>query len=226
MTLSCMIGNSSTPHRALCHRFMTRMATHIAPFLLFSTQILTWPCDPLSTNHRLHETADLAMFGTLVVAGPTPDHIRVLIPDTVGPTVDAESPVDLQHVVGQSLGPTTNLSSSLPPADLALALCENSVLPTLGLGRRDYWDEINPILRKWQSVNDAKCPECDRLIRVNMSRHLRLSHTVCQCLWRCPVPTCPCGLRQNYMERTILRESTTLQKAGDIRSTIVYDSLA
>ena len=27
--------------------------------------------DPLSTNHRLHETADLAMFGTLVVAGPS-----------------------------------------------------------------------------------------------------------------------------------------------------------
>ena len=91
--------------------------------------------------------------------------------------------MDIQHVVGLSLGPVTNLSSTLPPADLALALCENSVLPTLGLGRRDYWDKINPILRKWQSVNDAKCLECDRLIR--------LSHTMCQCFWRCPVPTCP-----------------------------------
>ena len=67
----------------------------------------------------------------------------MLIPDTVGPTVDAESPVDLQHVVGLSLDPVTNLSSTLPPADLALALCENLVLPTLGLGRRDYWDEVN-----------------------------------------------------------------------------------
>ena len=75
--------------------------------------------DPLSTNRRLHETADLAMFGTFVVAGPTPDHIRVLIPETVGPTVDAESPVDLQHVVELSLGPATNLSSTLSPADLA-----------------------------------------------------------------------------------------------------------
>ena len=74
------------------------------------------------------------MFGTLVVAGPTPDHIKVLIPDTVGPTVDAENPVDLQHVVGLSLGPATNLSSSLPPADLALAFCENSVLPARLLG--------------------------------------------------------------------------------------------
>ena len=115
--------------------------------------------DPLSANRRLHETAHLAMFGTLVVAGPTPDHIKVLIPDTVGP----------------SLGPATNLSSTLPPVDLALVLCENSVLLTLGLGRRDYWEEVNPILRKWQSVNDARCPECDRLIRVNMSHHLRLS---------------------------------------------------
>ena len=104
---------------------------------------------PLSTNRHLPETADLAMFSTLVVAGSTPDHIKVLIPDTVGPTLDAESPVDLQHVVGLSLGPVANFSSLLPPADLALALCDNSVLPTLGLGRRDYWEEINPILRKW-----------------------------------------------------------------------------
>ena len=29
------------------------------------------------------------------------------------------------------------------------------------------------------------------MIRVNISRHLRLSHTTCQCFWRCPVPTCP-----------------------------------
>ena len=29
----------------------------------------------------------------------------MLIPDTVGPTMDAESPVNLQHVVGLSLGP-------------------------------------------------------------------------------------------------------------------------
>ena len=73
-----------------------------------------------------HQDPD--MFGTLVVAGSTPDHINVLIPDTVGPTVDAEGPVDLQHVVGLSLGPTTDLSSSLPPADLATSLCENSVV--------------------------------------------------------------------------------------------------
>ena len=94
--------------------------------------------DPLSTNRRMLDVADLAMFSTLVVAGPTPDHINVLIPDTIGPTVDAEGPVDLQHVVGLSLGPGTNLSSSLPPAYLATSLCENSVVPTLGLGRRAY----------------------------------------------------------------------------------------
>ena len=71
------------------------------------------------------------MFGTLVVvAGPTPDHINVLIPNTVGPTVDATSPVDLQHVVGLSLGPAANPSLSLLPADLALSLCKNSVVPT------------------------------------------------------------------------------------------------
>ena len=68
--------------------------------------------DPLSTNRRLPETADVEMFGTMVVAGPTPDHIYVLIPDSVGPSVDAESPTDLQHVVGLSLGSAENLSST------------------------------------------------------------------------------------------------------------------
>ena len=65
------------------------------------------------------------------------------------------------------------------------------VVPTLGLGRPAYWNEVTPILKKWCSVNDARCPECARTIRVNMSRHIRLAHTVCQCFWRCPVPTCP-----------------------------------
>ena len=133
---------------------------------------LAW--DPLSTNRRLLDTADLDMFGTLVV-----------------PAVDAESPVDLQHVAGLSLGSATNLSSTLPPEGLDFALCDKSLRPTLGLGRQDYWAEVTPILRQWKSVNDASCPSCNRVIRVNMARHLRASHTQCQCFWCCPVTTCP-----------------------------------
>ena len=41
-----------------------------------------------------------------------------------------------------------------------------------------YWAEITPILRRWQSVSDASCPSCHRIIRVNMACHLRASHTV------------------------------------------------
>ena len=127
--------------------------------------------DPLSTNRRLINTADLPIFGTMVVAGATADHIKVLIPDTFsGPTVNADSPVVLQHVVGLTLGPAVDLSSSLPSPDLDRALCRNSVLPTLTKRRRSYWAEVNPILilRRWQNVNDAKCPVCDGLI---MSRN-------------------------------------------------------
>ena len=94
--------------------------------------------DPLSTNRRLHETADLEMFGTMIVAGPTLDQIFVLIPDSVGLTVDADSPADLQHVVGLSLGSAENLSSTLPPEGLHLALCDKLLRPTLGPGRQDY----------------------------------------------------------------------------------------
>ena len=40
-------------------------------------------------------------------------------------------------------------------------------------------------------MNDTGCPHCHRVIRVNMSRYLRASHTDNQCFWRCPVSTCP-----------------------------------
>ena len=57
--------------------------------------------DPLSTNRRLVNSDELELFGTMVVAGATSDHIKVLIPDTFsGPTLNASSPVVLQHVVG------------------------------------------------------------------------------------------------------------------------------
>ena len=107
--------------------------------------------------------------------------------------MNADSQWVLQHVVGLSLGPAVDLSLSLPPPDLDRALCRNSrsVLPTLTRRRRSYWAEINPILQKWQNINDARCPVCDGLIRVNMSRHLQHSHTTCQCFWRCPVTSCP-----------------------------------
>ena len=163
--------------------------------------------DPLSTNRRLVNTEDLELFGTMVVAGATPDHIKVLIPDTFsGPTVNARSPVVLQHVVGLTLGPAVDLTSSLPAPNLERALCRNSVLPTLNKRRGSYWSEINPILQRWQNVNDAKCPVCDGLIRVNMSRHLRLSHTTCQCFWRCPVSSCPAWFASELYGKDHLEE--------------------
>ena len=112
--------------------------------------------DPLSTNRRLKDTAELATFGTLVVAGSSPDHIRVIVPDTVGTRVSANSPLALQHVVGLRLGTAVDLSSLLPPPDLDRALCDNSVLPSLIRRRKAYWTEMNPILQKWQSVSTRK----------------------------------------------------------------------
>ena len=66
----------------------------------------------------------------------------------------------------------------------------SSLAPTLGLQRREYWDEVNPLLAKWKNVNDTRCPECSRMIRVNMARHLRLVHSEYVCFWRCPVTSC------------------------------------
>ena len=94
--------------------------------------------DPLSTNRRLADSPGLQMFGTMVVAGPTPDVIYVLIPDSTTSTVDDVSPADLQHVIGLSLGSAENLNSTLPQDELHLALCDNSLRPTLTVGRQDY----------------------------------------------------------------------------------------
>ena len=114
----------------------------------------------------------------------------MLIPDNTTCSADEISPADLQHVIGIRLGPAENLGSTLPREDLHLSLCENSLRPTLIADRRVYWAEITPLLQRWQSVNNTSCPHCHRLIRVNMSRHLRASHTDNQCFWRCPVSTC------------------------------------
>ena len=117
-----------------------------------------------------------------MVAGPTTDGIYVLVPDSTTCTAD-------KMVIGLRLGPAENLSAILPREDLHLSLCENSLRPTLIADRRVYWAKVTPLLQRGQSVNDTGCPHCHRIIRVNMSRHLRASHTDNQCFWRCPVST-------------------------------------
>ena len=136
--------------------------------------------------------------------------------------MNADSPVVLQHVVGLTVGPAVDLSSSLPAPNLDRALCSNSVLPTLTKRRRSYWAEVNPILRRWQNVNDAKCPVCDGFIRVNMSRHLRLSHTTCQCCWRCPVPSCPAWFASELYGKDHLEE---VHKFSEGRGYSYYECL-
>ena len=163
--------------------------------------------DPLSTNRRLISSEELRVFGTMVVAGATSDHIKVLIPDTFSsPILNANSPVVLQHVVGLSLGTAADLSSSLPAANLDRLLCGNSVLPTLRKRQNSYWAEIHPILEQWRDVNGATCPVCKGFVRVNMSRHLRLSHTTYQCFWRCPVSSCPAWFASAFLGKDHLEE--------------------
>ena len=125
-----------------------------------------------------------------MVVGPTTDIIYVFIPDSTTCTADEICPADIQHVIGLRLGPAENLGSILPREDLHLSLCDNSLRPTLIADRRIYWAEVTPLLQRWQSVNNTGCPHCHHTIRVNMSRHLRASHTDNQCFWRCPVSTC------------------------------------
>ena len=45
--------------------------------------------DPLSANQRFAGTADLAVLGTLVFAGPTRESISVMVPDCIIPPVNS-----------------------------------------------------------------------------------------------------------------------------------------
>ena len=134
--------------------------------------------------------ADMAVLGTLVFAGPTRETISVMVPACIVPPASGMVRVDLRHHASLSLGPALDMASWVPEPNMERVLCPASLADTLGLQEREYWDELNPILKKWKSVNNSKCPECNRLIKVNMGRHLRLMHSTYVCFWRCPVLSC------------------------------------
>ena len=146
--------------------------------------------DPLSANRRFAGAADLAVLGTLVFAGATRHSISVMVPDCLLPPENNTVRVDLRHHVGLSLGSAVDMTNWSPEAHLERALCPGPLLDTLGLQRREYWSELSPILKRWKSVNDSKCPDCGEVIKINMGCHIRLKHTTYQCFWRCPVLSC------------------------------------
>ena len=55
--------------------------------------------NPLSANRRFAGTADLAVLGTLVFAGPTRESIDVMVPDCIVPPASGAVRVDLRHQV-------------------------------------------------------------------------------------------------------------------------------
>ena len=146
--------------------------------------------DLLSANRRFSGTADLAVLGTLVFAGPSRESIDVMVPDCIVPPAGGSVRVDLRHHDSLSLGPALDMANWVPEPNMEKALCPSSLADMLGLQRRHYCEELNPILKKWKSVNNSRCPECDRPIKVNMARHFRLVHTKYVCFWRCPVLSC------------------------------------
>ena len=68
--------------------------------------------------------------------------------DCTIPLVGNDVRVDLRHVVELRLGSPFDMGRELPPPDLALSITPNSLDPTLGIQRRAYWEEINPLLAK------------------------------------------------------------------------------
>ena len=91
--------------------------------------------DPLSANRHFPGTADLAVLGTLVFAGPTRESIDVMVPDCLLPPASGTVRIDLRHRVSLSLGPAVDMSNWVPEIQLEKALCPTSLAKTLGLQR-------------------------------------------------------------------------------------------
>ena len=118
--------------------------------------------DPLSTNRRLFDSGGIELFGSMI-----------------------HTDSGFYHLHGGR-----DIPRRCPACDRFKA----------GTGRKSglYLASGGPALvfvRKFapantDRVNNTGCPHCQRLIRVNMSRHLRALHTDNQCFWRCPVSTC------------------------------------
>ena len=90
--------------------------------------------DPLSTSRRLQ--TDIAVFGTVIVAGPSPESIQIIVPDCLVPPVDNMAQIDLRHVLELRLGSPFIMGSDLSPPDLALCLTPHSLDQTLHLQSR------------------------------------------------------------------------------------------
>ena len=73
--------------------------------------------DPLSTNRHLN--TDIAVLGTIIVAGPTPPSIQVLVPDCLSLPVGNAAQIDLHHMIELRLGSPFDMGRDLPPSDLA-----------------------------------------------------------------------------------------------------------
>ena len=130
---------------------MRVLSAHVA-MAAFRHRDPDFALDLLSTNRRFQPYTELAVLGTVVVAGTTRESIQVLIPHCTIPPVDNDVVIDLQHVVELSLGASFDMGKELPPPDLAAALCPNLLDPTLGLGRRDYWEEMNALLAECKQL--------------------------------------------------------------------------
>ena len=162
------------------------------------------------------------LLGTIVIAGPAPETIEVMVPDCFilpeGPNIR----IDLRHVITLRLGSAVAMGHELPPPDLTLALCPDSLAPLLGLHSGAYWEEIKPLLKKWTKVNDTKCPECGQHICVNMSQHLRQMHTDYICFWRCPIPDCPCWFQSELNAKDHIKR---IHRFQEVRGHSFYECL-
>ena len=54
--------------------------------------------DPLSTSRRLH--TDIAVFSMVIVVGPSPESIQIIVPDCLVPPVDNVAQINLRWNCG------------------------------------------------------------------------------------------------------------------------------
>ena len=114
--------------------------------------------DTLSANRRFSGTADLAVLGTLVFAGPTRETMSVMVPDCIVPPVSGTVRVDLRHHIGLSLG-------------LAVDMTNWSLCPCVRRPSPTHWDssDVHIGTNSTQSSNSGKASTTVTALTVSSS---------------------------------------------------------
>ena len=106
---------------------------------------------PLRRFFKVAVDALQMVFDRSLVTSVQPKSLLVQMREAVANCDDVSSDGSLMLLSPPHDIPEATLTNWSPEANLERALCLASLADTLGLQRRAYWDEVNPLLKRWKN---------------------------------------------------------------------------